>query len=586
VADVKRADQLPPKPSENEQIKVASRYLRGTILESLANPLTGAVAENDAALLKFHGTYQQDDRDLRDERARQRLEPAFDFMVRVRAPGGVVSPQQWLALDRLAQQYASGALRLTTRQSFQLHGVLKRNLQQTIREVNATLLTTLAACGDVNRNVMCNPNPYQSQVHAEVFECSVRISEHLAPRTRAYHEIWLGADKVVDTQENEEPLYGPAYLPRKFKVAVAVPPSNDVDVLAHDLGFIAIVEDGRLAGFDVAVGGGLGMTHGEPATYPNLGWVIGFCRPEQAVDVAEKVLLVQRDFGDRSNRKHARLKYTIADRGVEWFKAQLHQRLGWELQAERPYRFEHHGDRYGWVEGINDNWHLTLFIENGRVRDWEDYPLMTGLRTIAQEHDGDFRLTANQNLIIGNVADAGRARIDELVQQFRLHDSRRVSAVRRNAMACVALPTCGLAMAESERYLPHLLTKLETILAEAGLGDDEIVVRMTGCPNGCARPYLGEIGLVGKALGKYNLYLGADFAGQRLNRLYRENIGEQEILETLRPMLFRYAQERLAQERFGDFVIRAGYVQAVTSGQDFHGSPAAGRTASSPPKSG
>jgi sulfite reductase (NADPH) hemoprotein beta-component len=564
------SNQPAAKPSSQEGIKIASNFLRGTILQSFENRVTASVPEDENFLLKFHGTYMQDNRDIRDERSRQRLEPAFDFMVRIRAAGGIVMPQQWLQLDDLARKYANGEIRLTTRQSFQIHGVLKWNLRQTIHDINLTLLDTLAACGDVNRNVMCNPNPYQSEVHGEVYEWSKRLSLHLAPRTRAYHEIWLGEEAVVPAPQDEEPMYGRAYLPRKFKVAIAVPPSNDVDVTAHDIGLIAIVEEGRLAGFNVSVGGGMGMTHGEPATFPNLGWTIGFCRPEQILDVAEKILTTQRDFGDRTNRKHARLKYTILDRGVEWFKSELQRRLGWHLEPERPFQFEHHGDRYAWIEGTNGKWHLTLFIENGRIRDWEDYPLMTGLRTIAQSHDGDFRLTANQNLILGNVSAENRSRIEQLVQAYKLNDGRRASALRRNAMACVALPTCGLAMAESERYLPALITKIEALAAEAGLFDDEIVVRMTGCPNGCARPYVAEIGFVGKALGKYNLYLGANFSGTRMNRLFRENIGEEEILATLKPILHRYAQERQTGEHLGDFVVRAGYVRAVADGPDFH----------------
>ena len=476
------------KPSEVENLKTASNFLRGTILQSFDNRITASVPDSDNVLLKFHGTYMQDNRDLRDERSRQRLEPAFDFMIRIRAAGGVVTPQQWLQLDSLAHKYANGEIRLTTRQSFQLHGVLKWNLRQTIHDINQTLLNTLAACGDVNRNVMCNPNPYQSEVHGEIYEWAKRLSTHLAPRTRAYHEIWLGEQAAVPPPQDEEPMYGPTYLPRKFKIAIAVPPSNDVDVLAHDIGLIAIVDNGRLVGFNVSAGGGFGMTHGEPATFPNLGWVIGSCRPEQILDVAEKILTTQRDFGDRSNRKHARLKYTILDRGVEWFKDELQRRLGWQLGPERPFHFEHHGDRYGWVKGTNGKWHLTLFIENGRIRDWEDYPLMTGLRTIAQSHDGDFRLTANQNLIVGNVSEENRPQIEQLVQSYKLADGQRISALRRSAMACVALPTCSLAMAESERYLPALITKLEGVLAEAGLANDEIVVRMTGCPNGCTGP--------------------------------------------------------------------------------------------------
>jgi sulfite reductase (NADPH) hemoprotein beta-component len=580
------ADDKTKKPAEQENVKAASNFLRGAILQSFGNRVTASVPESENFLLKFHGTYMQDNRDLRDERARQRLEPAFDFMVRIRAAGGIVTPQQWLQLDALAHKYANGEIRLTTRQSFQLHGVLKWNLRQTIHDINQTLLDTLAACGDVNRNVMCNPNPYQSEVHAEVYEWAKRLSLHLAPRTRAYHEIWIsdpqaGSVAVVPPPQDEEPMYGATYLPRKFKIAIAVPPSNDVDVTAHDVGLIAIVESApehrapRLAGFNVSAGGGLGMTHGEPATFPNLGWVLGFCRPEQVLDVAEKILTTQRDFGDRSNRKHARLKYTILDRGVEWFQEELQRRLGWRLEPQRPFQFEHHGDRYGWVEGTNRKWHLTLFIENGRIRDWEDYPLMTGLRTIAESHDGDFRLTANQNLILGNIAEENRPRIEELVQSYKLSDGQRPApnrpgALRRNAMACVALPTCGLAMAESERYLPLLVTKIEGLLAEAGLAEDEIVIRMTGCPNGCARPFLAEIGFVGKALGKYNLYLGADFAGTRLNRLYRENVGEEEILATLKPIIARYAQERQPGEHFGDFVVRVRYVRAVADGPDFH----------------
>jgi sulfite reductase (NADPH) hemoprotein beta-component len=585
------SDPSPPKSnlSEAEILKASSRYLRGTIVESLADPLTGAVQPDDNNLLKFHGTYQQDDRDLRDERARQKLEPAYEFMVRIATPGGVVTPQQWLEVDRIAREYGDGSLRLTTRQAFELHGVLKWNLRQTIHDINQTLLTTLAACGDVNRNVMCNPNPYQSEIHGEVYALAAKLSQHLSPRTTAYHEIWIrelkdegqignlprtedaGYQKVADSRPDDEPIYGPTYLPRKFKIAIAVPPSNDVDVLANDLGLIAIVEDGRLAGFNVSVGGGMGMTHGEKTTYPNLAWVIGFCRPEQILDVAEKVVLVQRDFGDRTNRKHARLKYTIDDRGVEWFKGELHQRLGWQLEPSRPYHFDDHGDRYGWVKGTNGKWHLTLFIENGRVRDWDDYPLLTALSLIAREHQGDFRLTPNEHLIIADIAEEHRGRIEQLVAEYRLSDGRHASALRRNAMACVSLPKCGLAMAEAERYLPQLLTKLEAILKDEGLGEDEIVVRVTGCPNGCARPYIAEIGLVGKAPGRYNLYLGADFAGQRLNRLYQENIDEDDILAVLRPLFHHYAQERKPGERFGDFVIRAGYVREVKAGREFHG---------------
>jgi sulfite reductase (NADPH) hemoprotein beta-component len=570
-------DPFAPKhdapPSEVEHIKRSSNYLRGTLTETFEGLITGSIPEDDNRLMKHHGSYMQDDRDLRNERARQKLEPAYQFMVRVRAAGGIVTPEQWLGLDRLAHQYANGSLRLTTRQSFQLHGIIKWNMKKTIQEVHDVLLTTLGACGDVNRNVMCSPNPYQSEVHSEVYEWAERLSEHLAPQTRAYHEIWLDGEKVADSEEHgieQEPIYGPVYLPRKFKIGVAVPPSNDVDVYSQDLGLIAIVKDGRLQGFNVAVGGGMGMSYGDPSTYPQLAQVIGFCTPEQVIEVAEKTVTIQRDYGDRSVRKHARFKYTIDDRGIDWFINELSVRLGWKLEDSRPYEFKHNGDRYGWEKGSNGKWHLTLFIENGRIKDEDDYPLMTGLREIAKVHTGDFRLTPNQNLIIGNVTSQRKRKIEELVAKYAISDGIHDSALRRNAIACVALPTCGLAMAESERYFPSLLGKIETILGEVGLRDEDIVIRMTGCPNGCARPFLGEIAFTGKAPGKYNMYLGAGFAGDRLNKLFRENIGEEEILATLKPMISQYANERQQGEHFGDFVIRAGYVQEVRSGRDFH----------------
>ncbi|SDC43986.1 sulfite reductase (NADPH) hemoprotein beta-component [Paenibacillus sp. UNCCL117] len=558
--------------SDVEELKRRSNYLRGSLVETLEDRITGSIPELDNRLMKFHGSYMQDDRDLRNERHKQKLEPAYQFMLRVRAAGGIVTADQWLMMDRVAQKYANDTIRLTTRQSFQLHGVIKWNLKHTIREVNDAMLSTLAACGDVNRNVMCNPNPFQSEVHAEVYEWSKRISSHLDPRTRAYHEIWLDGEKIVDSLEGteQEPIYGPVYLPRKFKIGIAVPPSNDVDVFSQDLGFIAIVEKGRLKGFNVCVGGGMGMTHGDTATYPQVAKVIGFCTPEQVIEVAEKTVTIQRDYGDRAVRKHARFKYTIDDRGLDWFIGELTSRLGWQLAAALPYSFEDHGDRYGWVKGTNGKWHFTLFIENGRVKDEGDYQLMTGLREIAKVHEGDFRLTANQNLIIGNVPQSQKKKIEKLISQYKLTDGAHHSALRRNAMACVALPTCGMAMAEAERYLPELLDKVELLLDEAGLRQEEIVIRMTGCPNGCARPMLAEISFIGKAPGKYNMYLGGGFDGSRLNKLYKETIGEAEILGSLKEMFGRYAKERQQGEHFGDFVIRAGYVQAVHDGQQFH----------------
>ncbi|GIN20385.1 assimilatory sulfite reductase (NADPH) hemoprotein subunit [Siminovitchia fordii] len=560
-------------PSDVEKIKIESNYLRGTIAETIAAPLTAGIPDEDNRLMKFHGSYMQDDRDVRNERQKQKLEPAYQFMVRVRAPGGVVTSDQYISMHHIAKKYGNGTLRLTTRQAFQMHGILKWNMKKSIREINDSLLDTFAACGDVNRNVMCNPNPYQSDVHGEVYEWAKKISEHLTPKTRAYHEIWLDGEKVASDSQSDketEPIYGPVYLPRKFKIGVAVPPSNDVDVFSQDLGFTAILQDGQLQGFNVVAGGGMGMTHGDTSTYPQLGRVIGFCLPNQVVDVAEKIVTIQRDYGNRSVRKNARFKYTIDARGLEWLTDELNERLGWELQPARSFEFAHNGDRYGWVKGTNNKWHFTLFIENGRIKDRDNYKLMTGLLEIAKIHKGDFRLTANQNLLIGNIAEKDKAQVEELIKKYGLTDGKQYSALRRNAMACVALPTCGLAMAESERYLPSLLDKIEEILDEAGLREEEIVIRMSGCPNGCSRAALGEIGFIGKAPGKYNFYLGAGFSGNRLNKLYRENIGEKEILEELRPIIHHYAKERDEREHFGDFVIRAGYVKQVHSGLDFH----------------
>jgi sulfite reductase (NADPH) hemoprotein beta-component len=470
----------------------------------------------------------------------------------------------------MATQFANGTIKLTTRQAFQFHGIIKSNLKRTIKEINQTAMDTIAACGDVNRNVMCNPNPHLSEVHAEVLKVAQGISDHLTPQTRAYHEIWLDGEKIESSEEDVEPIYGKTYLPRKFKITIAVPPSNDVDIYANCLSFIAIVEKGKLVGFNVAVGGGMGSTHGNEATYPRIADIIGFCTTEQVVDVAEKVVLVQRDFGDRTDRKHSRFKYTVDDRGADWILAKLNEYLGYELGPVRPFTFEDNGDRYGWVEDKNGNSHLTLFIQGGRVLDTEAYPLRTGLREIAKIHDGDFRLTANQNLIIANVSPKKRPQIEKLLEQYGIKDSHEKSALRLNSLACVALPTCGLSLAEAERYLPDLLTELEEVIEENGLRHDAITVRMTGCPNGCARPFISEIGFIGRAPGRYNVYLGGGFAGQRLSKLYRENVQGGEIKSLLAPIISRYAKERNDGERFGDFCIRAGYVAATVQGGDFH----------------
>ncbi|MGO4886779.1 assimilatory sulfite reductase (NADPH) hemoprotein subunit [Anaerobacillus sp. MEB173] len=560
------------KPSDVERIKEESDFLRGTLKEVMLDRLSAGIPDDDNRLMKHHGSYLQDDRDLRNERQKQKLEPAYQFMLRVRMPGGVSKPEQWLVMDELADKYGNGTLKLTTRETFQMHGILKWNMKSTIQAIHNSMLDTIAACGDVNRNVMCTSNPYQSEVHTEVYEWSKKLSDDLLPRTRAYHEIWLDEEKVAGTPDVEEvePMYGPLYLPRKFKIGIAVPPSNDIDVFSQDLGFIAIVEDDKLVGFNVTIGGGMGMSHGDKETYPQLGKVIGFITPEQMYDVAEKVITIQRDYGNRSERKNARFKYTVDRLGLETVVEELQNRLGWSLAEAKPFHFDSNGDRYGWVKGVKGRWHFTMFIEGGRVADFDNFKLKTALREIAKVHTGDFRLTSNQNLIIGNVTTQKKKQISELIEQYGLTDGKQFSALRRSSIACVALPTCGLAMAEAERYLPKLIDKIDEIIDENGLQEKEITIRMTGCPNGCARHALGEIAFIGKSPGKYNMYLGAAFDGSRLSKIYRENIGEEEILSELRVLLSRYAKERIDGEHFGDFVVRAGIVKAVTDGTNFH----------------
>ncbi len=565
--------------SRNERIKEASDYLRGTLAQGLDEAITGAIAEDDQQLVKFHGMYLQDDRDLRPERTRKKMEKAFAFMIRVRVPGGELSPLQWLALDQVARDYGNGTMRLTTRQTVQLHGVIKSNLKSTLRAIDDAVLNSIAACGDVNRNVMCGAIPEQSPAHAGALALAQAISEHLTPRTPAYREIWLDGERIAGGEDEViEPIYGKTYLPRKFKIAVAVPPSNDVDVFAHDLGFIAILDAaGDVAGWNVTAGGGMGMTHGEPETYPRTADFLGFCETKHAVSLAEAVVTVQRDWGDRKNRKHARLKYTIEDRGLAAFRAEVERRANVKLEPAKPYRFTSTGDRYGWSEGAAGKAHLTLFVQNGRLGDDHGGAQLSALRHIAQIHNGEFRLTPNQNLIVANVPTERQTQIEAIAREAGL--LAPWSGLRRNAMACVALPTCGLALAESERYLPELLAALDERLAAHGVSADDIVIRMTGCPNGCARPYLAEIGLVGKGPGRYNLYLGGAFNGAQLNKLYREDLDHAGIVAALDPIFAAYASERQPGEHFGAFAIRSGVVAETGNGRDFHANTGSRRVA-------
>ena len=555
--------------SEVEKIKVDSNYLRGTIQPSLKNEITGAVANDDLMLIKFHGIYQQDDRDLRQERQRQKLEPLHSFMIRARVPGGVATAEQYIQMSELAKTYSNGSLRLTTRQAFQWHGVFKRNLKSTIAGINQSLLDTIAACGDVNRNVMSNPLPETSKIHAEIFQWSKRISEHLLPKTKAYHEIWLDGEKIEST---EEPIYGKTYLPRKFKTAIAIPPYNDVDVYANDLGLIAIVEKNKLMGFNVLVGGGMGSSHGDTSTYPRVASSIGFCTPEQILAVAENVVKVQRDFGNREIRKIARLKYTIDRLGLETFKQKLFAYQGFSLAKAKNIMFKNNHDRYGWFQDENGNWHVTLYIHSGRIIDSKASQSFSGLLEIAKIHDGEFRISPNQNLIISNITTANKSKIANILSRNNISIGKKESPTRANSLACVSFPTCSLAMAEAERYLPEFVTRFEALLEEYEILDVPINLRMTGCPNGCARPFIAEIGLVGKGPGKYNLYLGGGHFGERLNKLFKENVDEKEILQSLKPIIEDYAKHRVKEEKFGNFCIRKNYIAAVENGLDFHSS--------------
>ena len=554
--------------SDNERLKRESNFLRGTIEQDLQDPLTGGFNGDNFQLIRFHGMYQQDDRDIRPERTAQKLEPLHNVMLRARLPGGIITPAQWQVIDKFAEEHSLyGSIRLTTRQTFQFHGVLKRDIKLMHQTLNSTGIDSIATAGDVNRNVLCTSNPVESELHQEAYEWAKKISEHLLPKTRAYVEIWLDGEKLGG---DEEPILGSNYLPRKFKTTVVIPPHNDVDIHANDLNFVAISDHGKLVGFNVLVGGGLAMTHGDTTTYPRKASDFGFIPLSHVLEVAAAVVSTQRDWGNRVNRKNAKTKYTLERVGVEAFKAEVESRAGIQFGEVRPYEFTSRGDRFGWVEGIDGKHHLTLFIENGRLLDFPGKPLKTGMLEIAKIHQGDFRLTANQNLIIAGVPAGEKARIEALARQYGLLDDG-VSEQRKQSMACVALPTCPLAMAEAERMLPAFVTDIEALLAKHGLADDAIIFRVTGCPNGCGRAMLAEVGLVGKAPGRYNLHLGGNLEGTRIPRLYQENITEPQILADLDSLIGRWAKERNSNECFGDFVIRVGVVAPVIdSARDFY----------------
>ncbi len=546
-----------------EKIKKSSDGLRGTLKESLFDELTGAVREQDHALIKFHGMYEQDDRDLREERALKKLDKLYSFMIRLRIPGGLITPQQWIAAHHIAGAYSTGVIKITTRQTIQLHGILKRDIKPTLKDFNAVALDSIAACGDVNRNVICSSHPSQSPLHKEIHDYAGKLSEALLPKTRAFYEIWLDEEVLVDKKEEIDPLYQDHYLPRKFKIAIAIPPNNDVDVFGNDLGLIAIIENEKLLGFNLAVGGGLSSTHGNPSTYPRLATVLGFVPAgDKLMRAVYEVLTIQRDYGNRSDRKQARLKYTIDNMGVDAFKAELEKRCGFPLQETMPYQFTERKDYYGWKQNSEGKWHYTIFVENGRVLDDEKLALKTALLKVAESGLAQFRFTPNQNLILSDIDETNKAEIEKILKQFGVIDHTNSSGLlRKNAIACVAFNTCPLALAEAQRYLPTLISKIEPLLTKYNLESEEISLRMTGCPNGCGRSPLAEIGFIGTAYGRYNLYLGGDRLGERLNQKFRDNLDEQGILAVLNEMFSDYSQNRVNGETLGDFAWRKYFEQ-------------------------
>lgn len=540
-----------------ERIKTASNGLRGTLKESLTDAHTGSLREDDQSVLKFHGMYQQDDRDRREERSAKKLEWLYSYMIRLRLPGGFLRPDQWIGLNHIAGEHSTGTIKITTRQTVQLHGILKSHIKPTIQSFNTLALDSIAACGDVNRNVTCSAHPAESPLHAEVFGCADAISQMALPKTRAYYEIWINEEQIAERSE-EDPLYQDRYLPRKFKIGIAIPPNNDVDVLTNDVGLIAIEENGKLVGFNIAAGGGLSATHGNPATYPRLATVLGFVpKGEATMKAVYEIMTIQRDFGNRSDRKLARLKYTIDRMGVEAFREELENRCGFALDPVRAYQFNSRRDHYGWKQNHEGLWYYTLFVENGRVLDEPHLAMKTGLLEIAKTGKANFRFSGNQNLILADIASDNKPVIEALLKEFQLDQhTDKAGALRKNAIACVAFNTCPLALAEAQRYLPGLISKIEPLLEKYQLQQEEITLRMTGCPNGCGRSPAAEIGLIGTSYGHYNLHLGGDRQGERLNRKFKDSLNEPAILQELDQLFSEYASNRQAQETLGDFVHR------------------------------
>lgn len=541
------------KLSPIEAIKTKSDGLRGTLKESIdLDNHTGNVRPDDETLVKFHGMYVQDDRDRRAERAAKKLDKLYSFMIRLRIPGGVINAEQWIATHDISEEYGTGTLKITTRQTLQLHGLLKHQLRPTIQAFNVAKLDSIAACGDVNRNVIASSHPQLSPLHREIYEYADKISTLLLPKTQSYYDVFIDGEKIYERSSEADPLYEDRYLPRKFKIAIAIPPSNDVDVFTNDIGLIAIVENNELKGFNIAIGGGLATTHGNPNTYSRLGSIIGFTDTEEkTLKAVYEILTVQRDFGNRVDRKLSRLKYTVDKLTVEGFKEELEKRIGFKLAPEKPFEFTERSDRFGWEQNHKGKWFYTLFVEHGVIKPYQK----EFLYEVAKLNVSNFIFSGNQNLILGEISNENKVKIEQLIAQFNI--AKEDSVLRKNSMACVALPTCPLALAEAQRYLPILVTKIEPILEKYNLQNDEITIRMTGCPNGCGRPYVSELGFIGTGPEQYNFMLGGDRYGERLNKLYKEKQTESQILEEVDSLLGRYVNERNQGETFGDFAFRA-----------------------------
>jgi sulfite reductase (ferredoxin) len=540
--------------SKVEVAKRHGRHLRGTIAETLASDRTH-FGGDDVALLKFHGTYQQDDRDARRVLEAAGLEKAYSFMVRVAVPAGQISDDQYLALERIATDHGDGTLRVTTRQGFQFHGVLKGQLKPTIARINAALLTTISACGDVQRNVMGCAAPLGDADHAAVRAVAEAIALELRPQTRAYYEIWLDGERQVST-EQEEPFYRDRYLPRKFKTAVGLSTDNCVDIWAQDVGLLAVVREGRIAGFNLLVGGGLGMTHHKADTAARLAEPLGFVPTEYGVEAVRIVAAIFRDHGNRSDRRHARLKYLLAEWGTPRFREEFQRRASFTLApavALPPLPFHDHLGRHRQGDG---RWFYGVFIQSGRIVDSGSHRLKTALHEIVTRLRPGIRLTAQQNLLITDLEPDGLETVERILQAHGVSLPTSLSAARRYSMACPALPTCGLAVAESERAIPGILDRFEAELVELGLRDAPLTIRMTGCPNGCARPYTADLAFVGRSLGLYNVYVGGGLAGDRLVDLYRADVPIEDLLDAVRPLLRRWAAERTDGEGLGDFYQR------------------------------